>query len=102
MPPRILRAMLRITAGVHRGRKLKVPQVMATRPLAERAREGLMSHLAPLLEDAVIWDLYAGSGILGLEALSRGAAQVLAWEWRLQNESIQWLSVKRMNIVEKF
>jgi len=54
---------------------------MATRPLTERAREGLMSHLAPLLADAVVWDLYAGSGILGLEAISRGAAQVWAWEW---------------------
>lgn len=73
--------MLRITAGSHRGRKLKVPRVMATRPLTERAREGLMSHLLPILSEAVIWDLYAGSGVLGLEALSRGASKVIAWEW---------------------
>jgi len=72
--------MLRITAGEFRGRRLKVPKVEATRPLVERAREGLFNLLREQLEDAVVWDVYAGSGILGLEALSRGASQVLAVE----------------------
>ncbi|MGB0951942.1 MAG: 16S rRNA (guanine(966)-N(2))-methyltransferase RsmD [Planctomycetota bacterium] len=73
--------MLRITAGEHRGRKLKVPKVEATRPLVERAREGLFNHLQEAVHDAVVWDIYAGSGILGLEALSRGAGAVLAVEF---------------------
>jgi len=73
--------MLRITAGEFRGRRLKVPKVEATRPLVERAREGLFNHLQDLIENAVVWDVYAGSGILGLEALSRGAASVLAVEY---------------------
>lgn len=73
--------MLRITAGEHRGRKLKVPKVEATRPLVERAREGLFNHLQEAVEGAVVWDIYAGSGILGLEALSRGAGAVLAVEY---------------------
>lgn len=72
--------MLRITAGEHRGRKLKVPDVAATRPLVERAREGVYNHLRELVEGATVWDVYAGSGILGLEALSRGAAAVVAVE----------------------
>jgi len=72
--------MLRITAGDFRGRRLKVPKVEATRPLVERAREGMFNHLGDLVVDALVWDVYAGSGILGLEALSRGAAQVLAIE----------------------
>ena len=72
--------MLRITGGEHRGRKLRVPAVAATRPLVERAREGVMNHLRAELPEAVVWDVYAGSGILGLEALSRGASQVLAVE----------------------
>ncbi|MCH2100388.1 MAG: 16S rRNA (guanine(966)-N(2))-methyltransferase RsmD [Planctomycetes bacterium] len=72
--------MLRITGGEHRGRKLRVPAVAATRPLVERAREGVMNHLRAELPGAVVWDIYAGSGILGLEALSRGAAQVVAVE----------------------
>lgn len=72
--------MLRITGGEHRGRKLRVPAVAATRPLVERAREGVMNHLRSELPGSVVWDVYAGSGILGLEALSRGAEQVLAVE----------------------
>ena len=72
--------MLRITAGEYRGRKLKVPKVRATRPLTERAREGVFNHLRDLVKDAQVWDVYAGSGILGLEAISRGASGVLAIE----------------------
>ena len=72
--------MLRITGGEHRGRRVAVPPVEATRPLLERAREGLMSHLAPQIPGARVWDVFAGSGILGLEVLSRGAAEVLAVE----------------------
>ena len=72
--------MLRITAGEHRGRRLKVPDVTATRPLVERAREGVMNHMRDLVPDAVVLDVYAGSGILGFEALSRGAAHMYAVE----------------------
>jgi 16S rRNA (guanine966-N2)-methyltransferase len=72
--------MLRVTGGEMCGRRLKVPEVGATRPLVERAREGLMSHLQGLLPGAQIWDVYAGSGILGFEALSRGAEHVVAVE----------------------
>ena len=72
--------MLRITAGEFRGRRLKVPKVAATRPLVERAREGMFNHLGESVQGALVWDVYAGSGILGLEALSRGAAMVVAVE----------------------
>ena len=72
--------MLRITAGEYRGRKLKVPKVRATRPLTERAREGVFNHLGKMVREAQVWDIYAGSGVLGLEAISRGASQVIAVE----------------------
>ena len=72
--------MLRITEGERRGRKLKVPAVAATRPLVERARVGVFNHLRGLVAGSVVWDVYAGSGILGLEALSRGAERVVAVE----------------------
>lgn len=67
--------MTRIIAGSARGRRLQVPIGGATRPTSDRAREGLFSSLQSLtdLEDARVVDLYAGSGALGLEALSRGA-----------------------------
>jgi 16S rRNA (guanine966-N2)-methyltransferase len=66
----------RIIAGEARGRRLQVPVGDLTRPTSDRAREGLFSSLQSLgdVEGARVLDLYAGSGALGLEALSRGAA----------------------------
>ena len=68
--------MTRISAGTHRGRQLAVPPGAVTRPTSDRAREGMFSSLQSLLdlEGAAVLNLYAGSGALGLEALSRGAA----------------------------
>lgn len=68
---------MRIIAGEWRGRKLVAPAGRETRPTADRTRETLFSMLASRLgsfEDFRVADLYAGSGALGLEALSRGAA----------------------------
>jgi 16S rRNA (guanine966-N2)-methyltransferase len=68
---------VRIIAGEWRGRKLESPPGVATRPTADRVRETLFSMLASRLgsfEDLRVADLFAGSGALGLEALSRGAA----------------------------
>jgi 16S rRNA (guanine966-N2)-methyltransferase len=68
----------RIIAGTAGGRRLKVPRA-GVRPTGDRAREGLFNSLGSLLdlEGARVLDLYAGSGALGLEALSRGAAEAV-------------------------
>ena len=73
---------MRIIAGQWRGRPLVAPEGIATRPTADRVREALFSALAhdPGLDGAAVLDLCAGSGALGLEALSRGAAHVLLVE----------------------
>ncbi|QBJ95134.1 16S rRNA (guanine(966)-N(2))-methyltransferase RsmD [Rhodococcus sp. ABRD24] len=73
--------MTRIVAGRAGGRRLKVP-ASGTRPTSERVREALFSSLDSRmdLEGAAVLDLYAGSGALGLEALSRGAGHVLLVE----------------------
>ena len=71
---------MRIIAGEWRGRKLAAPKGEATRPTADRTRETLFSMLASRLgsfEDLAVADLFAGSGALGLEALSRGAGHCL-------------------------
>jgi 16S rRNA (guanine966-N2)-methyltransferase len=68
----------RLISGVAGGRRLKVPKV-GVRPTGDRAREALFNSLRSLLDlqGAAVLDLYAGSGALGLEALSRGAASVV-------------------------
>jgi 16S rRNA (guanine966-N2)-methyltransferase len=64
---------VRVVAGEYRGRRLKAPAGRDTRPTADRVREALFSILRTV-EGLVVLDLYAGSGALGIEALSRGAA----------------------------
>ncbi|HEX8193289.1 MAG TPA: 16S rRNA (guanine(966)-N(2))-methyltransferase RsmD [Allosphingosinicella sp.] len=69
---------MRIISGAWRGRALFGPEGQDTRPTSDRAREGLFSMLASRLgsfEDLQVADLFAGTGALGLEALSRGAAR---------------------------
>ena len=63
---------MRVVAGRFGGRRLSAPPGRATRPTSDRVREALFSILGPL-DGAVVLDLYAGSGALGIEALSRGA-----------------------------
>jgi 16S rRNA (guanine966-N2)-methyltransferase len=67
---------LRIIGGTWRGRKLGFPEVEGLRPTTDRVRETLFNWLQPLIHGARCLDLFAGSGALGLEALSRGAAAV--------------------------
>jgi len=67
---------MRIVAGAARGRRLVVPPGDTVRPTADRVREALFASLTPLLPGASVLDAFAGSGALGLEARSRGAATV--------------------------
>jgi 16S rRNA (guanine966-N2)-methyltransferase len=67
---------VRIVAGEFRGRRLVVPADGRVRPTADRVREAWFSILADQVVDARVVDLFAGSGALGFEALSRGARQV--------------------------
>jgi 16S rRNA (guanine966-N2)-methyltransferase len=67
---------LRIIAGKFRGRRLKSPPSAQTRPTSDRLRETLFNILAPRIEGARVLDLCAGTGAVGIEALSRGARDV--------------------------
>lgn len=68
---------MRVIAGTHGGRRLSAPRGGATRPTSDRVREALFSILAPRLPGARVLDGFAGSGALGIEALSRGAGEVV-------------------------
>ena len=65
---------MRIVAGEWRGRRIKAPDDDRVRPTADRVREAWMSIIGREIVDARVLDLFAGSGALGLESLSRGAA----------------------------
>lgn len=88
--------MTRIVAGAAGGRRLRVPE-QGTRPTSERVREALFSALDARidLDGARVLDLYAGSGALGLEALSRGAGYVM-----LVESNARAAAVVRANVAE--
>lgn len=64
---------MRITGGIYRGRALESPKSSQTHPMGDRERLALFNSLTPYLAGATVLDAYAGTGALGLEALSRGA-----------------------------
>lgn len=72
------RTGVRIIGGKWRGRRIPVPDVPGLRPTSDRVRETLFNWLRSSIEGAACLDLFAGSGVLGLEALSRDASSVLA------------------------
>ena len=74
---------MRITGGIHRSRTLRAPRGAATRPTSDRVREALFSIVSAerALDGARVLDLYAGTGALALEAISRGAAEATVVEF---------------------
>ncbi|KAF1692903.1 16S rRNA (guanine(966)-N(2))-methyltransferase RsmD [Pseudoxanthomonas koreensis] len=79
-PARAVAGSVRIVGGRWRGTKLPVPDLDGLRPTSDRVRETLFNWLQPALPGAVVLDLFAGSGALGLEAVSRGAARAVLVE----------------------
>lgn len=69
--------MSRIVAGTHRGRILEVPRGLGTRPTSDKVRQAVFNVLGQFFEGGEVLDLYAGSGALALEALSRGCARAV-------------------------
>jgi 16S rRNA (guanine966-N2)-methyltransferase len=95
---------MRIIAGTWRGRPLAAPEGQATRPTADRTREGLFSMLQSRLgsfEDLRVADLFAGTGALGLEALSRGAAHCTFVEKDRSAVEVLRRNVERLGAAER-
>lgn len=88
---------MRIIAGVAKGRLLDTPRE-GTRPMTGRARESLFSILARRLEGASVLDLYAGSGSLGLEALSRGACEAIFVERERGATAVLAANIERVGL----
>jgi len=68
---------VRIVGGAYRGRRLKAPTGLKTRPTSEKVREALFDILGPQVDRGTFMDVYAGTGAVGIEALSRGALEVV-------------------------
>ena len=86
---------MRVIAGTHRGRRLRRPQGSALRPTSDRVREALFSIIGNRLLDRRFLDLYAGTGAVSVEALSRGAARVTCVE-----SDAEALKLLRRNVVD--
>lgn len=97
---------MRIIAGEHRGRRLLAPASEVTRPITDRAKQSLFDILAPRIQGAVVYDCFAGTGSMGLEALSRQAAKATFFERdrdgvRRLRKNIEALGVgERANVVD--
>jgi len=68
---------MRVTGGIGRGRRLKVPSGSRVRPTSDKVKQALFNILGNMVAESVFLDLYAGAGNIGIEALSRGAKRVL-------------------------
>ena len=95
---------LRIIGGQWRSRKITFPDLLDLRPTPDRVRETLFNWLAPYIEGARCLDLFAGSGVLGLEALSRNALEVVAIEknkeaLKVLNDNIELLKADRLTTI---
>ncbi len=90
---------MRIVAGSARGTRL-APVPAGTRPVSDRAREGLFSSLGARVERARVLDLFAGTGAMGIEALSRGAASALFLDSSPQAMSVIKQNLERTKLAE--
>ena len=96
---------LRIIAGQWRSRKIRFPDLPQLRPTPDRVRETLFNWLMPVIAGARCLDLFAGSGALGLEALSRGAGEVVFVDrdykvMRYLRDTLQLLKAEQASVVQ--
>ena len=98
---RIRFVMIRIIAGEFKGRRLKTPATLKVRPTADRVREAWFSIVQRSLRGARVLDLYAGTGALGLEALSRGAATADFVDVHRQSLATLRANIKLLDVAER-
>jgi 16S rRNA (guanine966-N2)-methyltransferase len=92
---------MRIIGGTHRGRQLRTLAGSLTRPTSDRLRETLFNILAPRINDSRFLDICAGSGAVGIEALSRGASEVTFIERSRDACAVIEANLKTLGIAER-
>lgn len=93
--------MLRIIAGKYRHLVIDAPNISSTRPTTDKVREALMSALRDNIEESVVLDLFAGSGALGIEALSRGAKKAIFCDNNIQAFKTIKKNIEKLKINEE-
>jgi 16S rRNA (guanine966-N2)-methyltransferase len=93
---------MRVIAGQFRSRVLTAPPGLSTRPTSDRLRETLFNVIAPRIEGAAFLDLYAGSGAIGIEAISRGAGHVTFVERDAAAARILRANIERLQIQQGY
>jgi 16S rRNA (guanine966-N2)-methyltransferase len=93
---------MRVIAGIYKGRRLKTLEGLSVRPTSDRLRETLFNILAPRIEEAHFADVCAGSGAVGIEALSRGARHVTFIESSLKAARIISENLRNCGIREGY
>jgi len=93
---------MRVIAGSFRSRTLQAPAGLATRPTSDRLRETLFNVLAPRMQGTAFLDLYAGSGAVGIEALSRGAASVVFVEQAASAIRVLQTNLDKLGLTEGY
>jgi 16S rRNA (guanine966-N2)-methyltransferase len=94
--------LMRVIAGIYKGRRLKTLEGLSVRPTSDRLRETLFNILAPRIEGGHFADVCAGSGAVGIEALSRGARHVTFIESSLKAARIISENLRNCGIREGF
>ncbi len=92
---------MRVIAGSAKGTRLKTPKGMAVRPTSDRVKEALFSMLGLRINESLFLDLYAGSGAIGIESLSRGARACVFVDHKKENISLIKENLNKTRLTEK-
>jgi 16S rRNA (guanine966-N2)-methyltransferase len=92
---------VRVIAGTAKGRSLKLDKTANIRPTSDKLKEALFSTIGPLVQDKRVLDLFAGSGALGIEALSRGAAHATFVDVSRTAISLIRLNLQATKLIER-
>lgn len=92
---------MRVIAGQLKGRKLKAPSGLNTRPTTDRVKESIFSMIHPYLMDSMVLDLFSGTGSLGIEALSRGAKKAYFVDHNKQSISIIRENISNLGLLDQ-
>jgi 16S rRNA (guanine966-N2)-methyltransferase len=90
---------VRVIAGKFGSRRLKTPKTLRVRPTSDRLRETLFNILGPAVEDSLFVDVYAGTGAVGIEAISRGAREVIWIESHAKTAQLICENLKSLQIL---